>query len=99
MPQGPFPIINLNDGNKSALWVTASTVIKAQPGLVATVDVLQTGSSLGGVYDAASTAAANTSNQIGVIPNTVGQTKLTFPCLTGITVLLGTNQVVSVSYR
>lgn len=99
MPQGPFPTLNVNDGTKNALWVTASTVIKPQPGLVASVNVLQTGSTAGGVYDAASTAAANTGNQIAAIPNTVGVTKLTFPCLTGIMVLLGTNQVVSVSYR
>jgi hypothetical protein len=99
MPQGPFQTINLNDGVKSLLWITSSTVVKAQPGFIAEVSVLQTGSTVGGIYDAPSTAAANTSNQVGVIPNTVGLTKFTFPCLTGITVLVGTAQVVSVSYR
>lgn len=99
MPQGPFQTINLNDGNKSALFITASTVIKPQPGMVADVSVLQTGSTVGGVYDAASTAAANTSNEIAIIPNAVGVTRLNFPCLSGISVLLGTNQIVSVSYR
>jgi hypothetical protein len=99
MPQNPITTLNVNDGTKNLLFITASTVVKAQPGGIATVTVLQTGSTVGGLYDALSTASANTSNQISVIPNTVGVTKLNFPCLTGLTVLLGTNQIVSIAYR
>ena len=99
MPQNPIAVQNVNDGTRNALWITSATVVKSSPGMLCEVNVLVTGSTVGQAFDAASTATANTSNQIAVLPNAVGVTKLTFPCLTGIVVEPGAGQVVSVSYR
>jgi hypothetical protein len=98
MPQNPIATINVNDGTLNKLWISVPTVVKAQPGMIGTVDV-QVAGAAGSINDAATTAAANTSNQVAVIPATVGPVVLRFPCLTGITVVPGAGQVVSVSYR
>jgi hypothetical protein len=75
----------------------APTVIKAAKGYIARVSVIVAGAA-GAVYDCATTAAAITANEIAVIPATIGPVALEFPCLTGITVLPGAGQIISVSY-
>jgi hypothetical protein len=86
-------------GINSKLFMNASQVVKPSPGMVCTANVIAAGSGTGGIYDCTSTAAAVTANQICTIPETVGQLQIEFPCLQGITVLLGTGQQVSMSYQ
>lgn len=99
MPQGPIavqqsPAIN---GNKTALYVNKTTVIKATPGMIAQVNVLVAGAP-GTINDCATTAAVATANEIAVIPATVGPIEIRFPCLVGLVVAPGPGQVLSVSY-
>jgi len=96
---GPFTAIAAPYNVKQALNLSASTVIKASRGFVATVNVLTAGSAPGEVHDCATTGTASAANKVAVIPNTVGTYTLNFPCLTGITYILGTGQVISVSYQ
>jgi hypothetical protein len=103
MPQGPIAVAQTpyTGGTLNKLYInttTAPTVIKASKGYIARLSVLVAGSATGALYDCATTAAAVTANEVAVIPETVGVTSLEFPCLTGITVLPGTGQVISVSY-
>lgn len=101
MPQNPIATLNVNDGTQNKLWITGpgATVVKAQPGMIASMVVEVAGSATGNINDAATTAAVTTGNQVAVIPTTVGVTKLNFPCLAGIVVTPGTGQAVSVAYR
>lgn len=98
MPQGPIQTLDFTDGTKTALYVNGTTVIKAQPGMVAQINVLVAGVA-GTVNDCATTAAVATANEIAAIPATVGPIRLGFPCAVGIVVAPGAGQVVSVSYR
>lgn len=92
---GPLP-----GGNASTKNITATTVIKATAGRVYTVSVVVAGSAAGSVYDNNSTSAGNTAaNQIGTIPDTVGQVPFYgFPTSTGITLVPGTGQTLAISW-
>jgi len=85
-------------GKSTALNLSASTAIKATAGRVCQVNVITAGSAPGAIHDCATTGTAAAANQVAVIPNTVGLYKIDFPCATGITYVLGTGQVVAVSY-
>jgi hypothetical protein len=95
------PLANAPGGQlKTSLTITVATVVKAAPGAVLTVSVLATGSVGGAIYDCATSgAASSTSNQVGVIPQTLGSADLSFPCFVGIFVLPGAGQKVSVVYQ
>jgi hypothetical protein len=98
MPQGPIQTLDYRDGTKTANYVNSSQVIKVGAGLIASINVLVAGAA-GSVNDCASTATATTANEVAVIPATVGPITLNFPCFTGITITVGSGQVVSVCYR
>jgi hypothetical protein len=98
MPQGPLAFFDIAArGSKTALYVQTSLVLKAAPGTIARVNVLVAGAQ-GTVNDCTATAAAVTANEIAVIPATVGPVALDFPCLSGITVVPGSGQIISVAY-
>ena len=101
--QGQPAVINgaaiTAQGINSALNISANTVIKASQGRVVIVNVTTAGSVAGGIYDAKTTGTAVAAKLVAVIPNTVGTYSIDFPCATGITYLVGTGQVVSVSYN
>jgi len=83
----------------SALNIAAATVIKDAPGSIVTVSVVTAGSSTGGVYDFAATTGYGAAEQVGTIPEAVGTYPFySFPCFTGILVVPGTGQVLSVSF-
>lgn len=82
----------------SALNISADTAVKASAGILAKVSVITAGSAPGAVHDIDTTGAAAAANKIGVIPNTVGVYTFDWPCENGITYILGTGQVVSISY-
>ena len=84
----------------TALNVNQARVLKAAPGAVIAAVVTVAGSTTaGGIYDAATTAGATTGNLIGVLLNSVGPVTIEFPCQTGILVVPGSGQSVSVCYQ
>lgn len=85
-------------GARSALDITAATVVKASAGVLYRVSVTTAGSAAGSVYDYASTSGQGASDLVASIPNAVGVTELLWPCNTGILIVPGTGQIVSVSY-
>lgn len=90
--------VNTQAGVSSALNLSASTAIKAAAGRLYRVSVITAGSAPGAVHDIDTIGGAAAGNKIGVIPNTVGIYSFDWPCTAGITYILGTGQVVSVSY-
>jgi hypothetical protein len=88
-------LLNIS-GVRNVLDISSSTLVFAHPGRIATVIVTTAGSSAGSIYDSNTTAV--TTGKVFVIPNTVGITVLNFPVATGILVVPGTGQVVSISY-
>jgi hypothetical protein len=89
---------NVVSGQDATNNISASTVVKAAAGRLVTVSVVTAGSAAGAVHDCAATGSAAASNKIGTIPNTVGIYKFDWPCSIGITYILGTGQVVAISY-
>lgn len=88
----------LPGGNQAWLDVTVALVAKSGPGICVAVTVVVAGSAPGTVNDVASTAGAAVANQFGTIPNTVGTYTFNWPCGTGIVVVPGTGQTLSVSF-
>lgn len=91
--------VEIAEGVTSALSITATTVVKAAPGRIARLSVTATGTVAGGVYDAATTLAADAANLIAVTPTEVGVTMLNWPCAVGIVAAPGAGQTISVSYE
>jgi hypothetical protein len=83
---------------KSAKGITSATVVKASGGYVASVTVIVAGSAPGSVNDVATTGAAAASNQVYVVPNTVGTYAVNFPVSAGIVVVPGTGQTIAIAY-
>lgn len=81
-----------------ALNVTASAVIKATPGRACRVIVLTAGSAPGALHDSATIGGVSAATLLFNIPNTVGVYDLDLPASAGVTYILGTGQVVNVSY-
>lgn len=102
-PSAATPSYNCPQGGGSvstALNVNgAPRVLKAAAGAVINACVMVAGSAAGGVFDCTATANATTAAQVGVLPATVGNYTLNFPCLVGVTVVPGTGQKVSLSYQ
>lgn len=100
MPQGPIAVSSVaNPRLKSSLNLSDDAVLKATPGTILTILVLEPGSAPGAVHDCATVAAAADANKIAPIPNESGPLALNFPALVGIVVLPGTDQVLAVSYQ
>jgi hypothetical protein len=80
---------------QSSLNITASIAVKAQPGYLIAITVLQAGGTVGGVYDTTTVSGtlsgSTSSNQVVVIPATVGTTVYDppIPCQNGITIVPG----------
>jgi hypothetical protein len=81
-------------GQTSLADISKSTVVKKTAGRIATVSILTAGSTQGVIYDSNS----GNKNPIFIIPNTVGFQFVNFPVSTGILVVPGTGQIVSISY-
>jgi hypothetical protein len=86
-------------GVSSSLDITSSKLVVAGYHRVASVCVITAGSTAGTVNDSATTGGAATSNEVYPIPNTLGCVKLDWPVSSGIVVIPGTGQAVSVSYN
>ncbi len=87
-------------GSRSALNITATTVIQASGnGWVYGIEVITAPTAAGGVYDASTTAEAVTANQIAQIATTDVHVNLGGkPFFNGLTVNPGTGGVVAVYY-
>lgn len=92
--------LRASDGGVSVVYnLTAATVVKATPGRCVTVSVIVAGSAAGTANDITTTGAAAVGNQFGTIPNTVGVYTFNWPCLSGIVIVPGTGQTVSVAFN
>lgn len=76
--------------------IQSATVVKTGSGRICSVSILVAGSTEGTVYDTNSTSS--TSDPIYVIPNAKGLVFVNMPVQTGIVVVPGTGQAVTVSY-
>lgn len=76
--------------------ITAQTVIKQSTGRVASVSVIVAGSAPGHLYDASQPNIVIA--PLYVIPNTVGVFVVNLPTDTGLVVVPGTGQTVTVSW-
>lgn len=82
-------------GHDTSLGMTASTLCQLGPGRIYNASVIVAGSTVGGVYDANTVAAATASNQIAVIPMTVGVHIIDMTFQYGLVFIPGTGQTVS----
>ena len=89
--------LNVN-GQSTLEGITTATVVKISPGRVCTVSVITAGSATGMVYD--SNATSNTTAPLYVIPTTVGTAPyvVNMGCNSGILVVPGTGQKVTVGW-
>lgn len=99
MPQGPFQVVSLGSANKSALNITANTVVKPTAGFVVRISVSVAGSAAGTLHNASTVSAAVTANVIAAIPDTVGTYAIEFPASSGIVVKPGSGQTIAISYN
>jgi len=91
----PQAYLNVN-GQSTLEGITAPTVVKSSPGRVATVVVIIAGSANGTIYDSNQTTV--TTAPLWKIPNTVGLTVVNLPTDTGLLVVPGTGQTITVSW-
>lgn len=87
-----------NEGQASLEGLTATALIKKGRGRIARVAVTTAGTTVGSVYDAASTSLATTATLLVTIPNTVGIVDVSMPYESGLVITPGSGQVLSVSY-
>jgi hypothetical protein len=81
------------------LNITTGTVVKPAPGCVTAFNVTTAGA-VGAIYDTTTTGAAAASNLIAVIPATVGVYYMQcFPFFSGLVVVPGAAQVLSISFK
>lgn len=78
--------------------ITASTVVKATPGTVKTVSIMNTGTVAGTVNDTTTTGGASASNATLPLPPVVGTTIVDRVCLNGIVVVPGSGQTIVIEY-
>lgn len=88
-----------NQGAESTvLNITTATVVKAGAGTIGKISVTVAGAA-GVAYDFAATSGEAAANVVAAIPATVGVIQLDWPVTTGILIVPGAAQVVSVSFR
>jgi hypothetical protein len=87
--------LNIN-GALSSAAITAPTVIKATTGRLVEVAIIAAGTTVGTIYDGATLTA--TTKPLSPLPNAVGVFRVNFPASTGLLVVPGVGQTVTVSY-
>lgn len=76
--------------------ISIPTVVQTGQGRIAKLVVVEPGSAVGTVYDAAATNA--TTNKLFEIPTTAGIIDIFLPVNNGIVIIPGTGQTVAISY-
>jgi hypothetical protein len=84
-------------GSYSTKELSASIVVKSSSGWVATVSVLDIGTTQGFLYDTNSTSTTS-GNRIYAVPNVLGVYQVQIPFATGLVFVPGTSSVVSIGY-
>ncbi len=79
--------------------ISTTTLIKSASGVLYRVSVTTAGTTTGAIYDTNATGSVGASNLVAVIPEAVGVYEFIWPCQTGIVVVPGTSQVISVAYE
>lgn len=85
-------------GTSAKLAISTSNLLYTGAGRIARISVLTAGTTVGGVYDAATLATAVASAEVFVIPNVVGIYDVDWPVFSGIYIIPGTGQIVSASW-
>lgn len=84
------------NGKTSKENISATTLVSANPGRVAAVSVTTAGSTTGLIYD--SSNASVLTSPLFVVPEAVGVYVVNLPVDSGIVVVPGTSQVLTVSF-
>ena len=79
--------------------ISITTLLKSASGVLYRISVTTAGTTTGAIYDTNATGSIDASNLVAVIPEAVGVYEFIWPCQTGIVVVPGTSQVLSVSYE
>lgn len=96
MPQ--FPIAPSVANANSVRAITAATVVKPNAGTVYTILVSIAGTAAGAVYDANTTGGDVAANLVASIPDATGVVQINWPCKSGILVVPGAGQTVSIAF-
>ena len=91
--------VSTGNGTHSFLNVTANTLVKATPGRICTISVVDAGTGTGTINDVATLGAAGVANQIFTIPEAVGTYVVDFPCGNGIALFPAPGSVLAVSFN
>ena len=79
--------------------ISTTTLLKSASGVLYRISVTTAGTTTGAIHDTNATGSIAASNLVAVIPEAVGVYEFIWPCQTGIVVVPGTSQVLSVSYE
>jgi hypothetical protein len=85
-------------GSSNTQNLTAMTLVKNTTGRILAVSVNTAGTTTGGLYDAATTAAANSTNLLVTVPNTVGVFTANMTFKNGLVYIPGTAQATAICY-
>lgn len=88
---------NIGSGNQKN--VSATTVIKAKPGTVVSINVITAGSTAGSLNDCATTGAVAAGNKFFTVPAVVGPNPVNWNVSAGCVYTPGTGQVIAISYN
>ena len=97
MPQTPYSFPA--GGTLNQLVISSNTVVKAAPGQVCTVSVITSGTATGTINDCTTSGAATSGNVTRVIPQAVGPVYAPFRHSSGIVVMPGAGQTLSISFE
>lgn len=100
-PSGLTTCFKPNGAGLSALNITSATNVKPSPGRIGTVCLNTAASSASSVIDSTGTSVSAANTVLTLPSTTVAGTcvRLDWPALVGISVVPGTNGVMSVSYQ
>ena len=84
------------NGTAAVNTINTATLVRTGAGRLVIVSITTAGSTNGVIYD--STSTGSPTHPIWAIPNTIGIVHVNIPVTTGIVVVPGTGQVVTVSY-
>lgn len=93
-------VVSASEATKSTLNITAATVVKATPGAILSVSIVVAGAA-GTLNDCATTGTAAAANEIAALPAAVGTINFGaggWPCATGIVVVPGAGQTISIAW-
>jgi len=93
-------IVESSEATSATYNITTATVVKATPGTILKVSVIVAGAA-GTLNNCITTGAAAASNQVAVLPATVGTIDFGsagWPCSAGITVVPGAGQTIAISW-